>query len=102
MPIQEQNIVFVESQVMDDVPEGGGAATGRVIRRRFGGSTDQIIGISAFDTWFAKYTRWPATGSIPRQSARTAVMALAKTSIAFPAIRAAKRTRGAGICMTNL
>lgn len=31
MPIQEQNIVFVESQVMDDVPEGGGAATGRVI-----------------------------------------------------------------------
>ena len=23
MPIQEQNIVFVESQVMDDVPEGG-------------------------------------------------------------------------------
>jgi hypothetical protein len=28
MPIQEQNIVFVESQVMDDVPEGGGAATG--------------------------------------------------------------------------
>lgn len=31
MPIQEQNIVFVESQVMDDVPEGGGAATGSVI-----------------------------------------------------------------------
>ena len=31
MPIQEQNIVFVESQVMDDVPEGGGAATGRAI-----------------------------------------------------------------------
>ncbi|HOX59641.1 MAG TPA: hypothetical protein PLC99_22395 [Verrucomicrobiota bacterium] len=31
MPIQEQNIVFVESQVMDDVPEGGGAATGLVI-----------------------------------------------------------------------
>ncbi len=31
MPIQEQNIVFVESQVMDDVPEGGGAATGRVV-----------------------------------------------------------------------
>lgn len=31
MPIQEQNIVFVESQVMDDVPEGGGAATGNVI-----------------------------------------------------------------------
>lgn len=31
MPIQEQNIVFVQSQVMDDVPEGGGAATGRVI-----------------------------------------------------------------------
>lgn len=31
MPIQEQNIVFVESQVMDDVPEGGGAATGTVI-----------------------------------------------------------------------
>ena len=31
MPIQEENIVFVESQVMDDVPEGGGAATGRVI-----------------------------------------------------------------------
>lgn len=31
MPIQEENIVFVESQVMDDVPEGGGAATGRVV-----------------------------------------------------------------------
>lgn len=31
MPILENNIVFVESQVMDDVPEGGGAATGRVI-----------------------------------------------------------------------
>lgn len=31
MPIQEQNIVFVESQVMDDVPEGGGAATGTTI-----------------------------------------------------------------------
>lgn len=31
MPIQEQNIVFVKSQVMDDVPEGGGAATGLVI-----------------------------------------------------------------------
>jgi hypothetical protein len=31
MSIQEQNIVFVESQVMDDVPEGGGAATGNVI-----------------------------------------------------------------------
>lgn len=31
MPIQEQNIQFLESQVMDDVPEGGGAATGRVI-----------------------------------------------------------------------
>jgi hypothetical protein len=28
MSIQEENIVFVESQVMDDVPEGGGAATG--------------------------------------------------------------------------
>lgn len=28
MPIQEQNIVFVRHQVMDDVPEGGGAATG--------------------------------------------------------------------------
>lgn len=31
MPIQQENIRFVESQVMDDVPEGGGAATGRVI-----------------------------------------------------------------------
>ena len=31
MAIQEQNIVFIESQVMDDVPEGGGAATGNVI-----------------------------------------------------------------------
>ena len=31
MAIQEQNIKFVESQVMDDVPEGGGAATGTVI-----------------------------------------------------------------------
>lgn len=31
MPIQEQNIVFLASQVMDDVPEGGGAATGKVI-----------------------------------------------------------------------
>lgn len=31
MPILEQNIQFLESQIMDDVPEGGGAATGRVI-----------------------------------------------------------------------
>lgn len=31
MPIQEHNIAFVESQVMDDVPEGGGAATGHVV-----------------------------------------------------------------------
>lgn len=31
MAIQENNIVFVKSQVMDDVPEGGGAATGNVI-----------------------------------------------------------------------
>ena len=31
MTIQEQNIQFVQSQVMDDVPEGGGAATGNVI-----------------------------------------------------------------------
>jgi len=31
MPIQEGNIVFVKSQQMDDVPEGGGAATGTVI-----------------------------------------------------------------------
>ena len=31
MPIQEQNIVFVESQILDDVPEGGGAATGREV-----------------------------------------------------------------------
>lgn len=31
MAIQESNIVFVKSQVMDDVPEGGGAATGTVI-----------------------------------------------------------------------
>jgi hypothetical protein len=31
MPIQEGNIVFVRHQVMDDVPEGGGAATGMVI-----------------------------------------------------------------------
>ena len=31
MPIQEGNIVFVKSQVMDDVPEGGGAATGTTI-----------------------------------------------------------------------
>lgn len=31
MPIHQQNIVFVASQVMDDVPEGGGAATGTVI-----------------------------------------------------------------------
>jgi len=31
MAIQESNIVFLESQVMDDVPEGGGAATGNVI-----------------------------------------------------------------------
>lgn len=31
MPIQEQNIVFLRSQIMDDVPEGGGAATGQVI-----------------------------------------------------------------------
>ncbi len=31
MAIQEQNIVFVESQIMDDVPEGGGAATGKEV-----------------------------------------------------------------------
>ena len=31
MPIQEQSIQFLESQVMADVPEGGGAATGTVI-----------------------------------------------------------------------
>ncbi|MBL8444795.1 MAG: hypothetical protein JNK52_12175 [Zoogloeaceae bacterium] len=31
MPILENNIKFVESQVMDDVPEGGGASTGNVI-----------------------------------------------------------------------
>ncbi|NMG29361.1 hypothetical protein [Aromatoleum evansii] len=31
MAIQENNIVFVASQVMADVPEGGGAATGTVI-----------------------------------------------------------------------
>ncbi|WP_417500733.1 hypothetical protein [Marinobacter sp.] len=31
MPIQEQNIKFLASQVMDDVPEGGGAATGTEI-----------------------------------------------------------------------
>jgi hypothetical protein len=31
MPIQTENIVFVESEVMDDVPEGGGALTGRFI-----------------------------------------------------------------------
>jgi hypothetical protein len=31
MPIQEQNIVFVESQILDDVPEGGGAATGKEV-----------------------------------------------------------------------
>lgn len=32
MTIQEQNIVFLASQVMDDVPEGGGAATGNVVQ----------------------------------------------------------------------
>lgn len=31
MPILENNIKFVASQVMDDVPEGGGASTGNVI-----------------------------------------------------------------------
>lgn len=31
MPIQQENIKFLESQVMDDVPEGGGAATGNQI-----------------------------------------------------------------------
>src|SRR5690554_2942646 len=31
MPIQEENIKFLASQVMDDVPEGGGAATGNEI-----------------------------------------------------------------------
>lgn len=31
MPIQEQNIQFVRSEVMDDVAEGGGAATGNVV-----------------------------------------------------------------------
>jgi len=32
MPIQEENIVFLKSQVLDDVPEGGGAATGVVVQ----------------------------------------------------------------------
>lgn len=31
MAIQEQNIVYLRTQVMDDVPEGGGAATGEVV-----------------------------------------------------------------------
>jgi len=31
MPIQEDNIVFLESRVMDDVPEGGGGPSGNVI-----------------------------------------------------------------------
>lgn len=31
MPIQEQNIVFLQSRVMDDVPEGGGGPSGNVI-----------------------------------------------------------------------
>ena len=31
MPIQQDNIKFLESQVMDDVPEGGGASTGTQI-----------------------------------------------------------------------
>lgn len=31
MAIQEQNIVYLETQVMDDVDEGGGAATGEVV-----------------------------------------------------------------------
>ncbi|XZG69236.1 hypothetical protein ACTSKR_11290 [Chitinibacteraceae bacterium HSL-7] len=31
MAIEQGNIVYVESQVMDDVPEGGGAASNRVI-----------------------------------------------------------------------
>lgn len=31
MPIQQDNIKFLESQVMDDVPEGGGASTGNQI-----------------------------------------------------------------------
>ena len=31
MAIESGNIFFVESQVMDDVPEGGGAATGTKI-----------------------------------------------------------------------
>ncbi|MEO5344496.1 MAG: hypothetical protein H7842_14415, partial [Gammaproteobacteria bacterium SHHR-1] len=31
MPIQESNIVFLESQVMDDVDNGGGAATANIV-----------------------------------------------------------------------
>lgn len=31
MPILEQDIVFLKSEVMADVPEGGGAATGNVV-----------------------------------------------------------------------
>jgi len=31
MAIQEQNIVYLRTQVMDDVPEGGGAAIGEVV-----------------------------------------------------------------------
>jgi hypothetical protein len=50
--IQEQNLVYLASQVMDDVPEGGGAATGNVIpdgqlRNVFGG-------ISALDRTYGR------------------------------------------------
>ena len=40
MAIQEENIVFVQTQVMDDVPEGGGEATGVVIAD---GAVDNIF-----------------------------------------------------------
>lgn len=42
MPILEENIQFVESQVLDDVPEGGGAATGRVVTDTMNNLFDDI------------------------------------------------------------
>ena len=57
MPIQEGNIVFVKSQQMDDVPEGGGAATGTVI---IDGAMNNVFeDISDLDRAYGRFNlRW--------------------------------------------
>ena len=51
--IQEENIVFLESQVMQDVPEGGGAATGNII---VDGATNNIFeDVSDLDRAYGRF-----------------------------------------------